>query len=101
MQPAGLRALEQRDPARSGVYSFEREHATLKPQEERHFKSNTAAWAFFQAQPPGYRRIAVFWVASAKQEATRARRLRALIDDSAAGQRIGVLRRREPGKGTS
>ena len=94
MQPAGLRAWERRDPARSGLYSFEqREHATFSPEQKRQFKSNKAAWTFFQAQPPGYRKITMFYVTSAKQEATRVRRLQQLIDDSAAGQRIGLLRR--------
>jgi uncharacterized protein YdeI (YjbR/CyaY-like superfamily) len=32
-------------------------------------------WAFFAAQPPSYRRTAAFWIMSAKQEATRQRRL--------------------------
>jgi len=95
MEPAGLRAFEARDPARSGVYSFEqREQAKLSPRQEKQFKANASAWAFFQTQPPGYRKVAVFWVVSAKQEATRARRLEALIDDSAAGLRIGPLRRK-------
>lgn len=94
MQPAGRRAFEARDPARSGVYSFEqREHATLTPTQEKQFRANKAAWSFFEAQPPGYRKIAVFYVASAKRDATRARRLKILIDDSAAGRRIGLLRR--------
>lgn len=94
MQPAGRRAFEARDPVRSGVYSFEqREHAKLTPEQEQQFRSNKRAWAFFAAQPPGYRKIALFYVTSAKQETTRARRLKILIDDSAAGQRIGLLRR--------
>jgi uncharacterized protein YdeI (YjbR/CyaY-like superfamily) len=94
MQPAGRRAFEARDPARSGVYSFEqREHAKLTPTQEKQFRANKAAWSFFEAEPPGYRKIAVFYVASAKRDATRARRLKILIDDSAAGRRIGLLRR--------
>lgn len=98
MQPAGLRAFERRDPARSGVYSFEqREHAKLSPSQEKQFRAHKTAWAFFQAQPPGYRKIVTFWVTSAKQEATRERRLQLLIRDSAAGRRIGLLQR-EPAK---
>ena len=94
MRPAGQRAFDARDPVRSGVYSFEqREHAKLTPRQERQFKANKRAWVFFAAQPPGYRKIAAFYVTSAKQEATKARRLKILIDDSAAGQRIGLLRR--------
>jgi len=49
--------------------------------------------AFFQAQPPGYRKVATFYVMSAKREETRARRLATLIRDSASGRRIGLLER--------
>jgi uncharacterized protein YdeI (YjbR/CyaY-like superfamily) len=94
MRPAGLAAFEARDPKKSGVYSFEqRERATLGAELERRFRANAKAWAFFQAQAPYYRRVATFWVVSAKQEATRERRLATLIEDSAAGRRIAPLRR--------
>jgi len=97
MRPPGLAAFETRDPKKSRVYSFEqRETATLGAVFERRFRANAKAWAFFDAQPPYYRRVATFWVVSAKQEATRERRLDALIKDSAAGRRVGPLRR--PGK---
>jgi hypothetical protein len=36
--------------------------------------------------------MAIFWVVSAKREETRARRLATLIDDSAGGRRIALLR---------
>lgn len=94
MHPAGLAAFEARDPGKSGVYSFEqRQVATLGAELERRFRANTDAWAFFESQPPSYRRTAIFWVVSAKQQATRERRLGALIEDSAAGRRVGPLRR--------
>ena len=94
MQPAGLRAFEARDPERSGVYSFEqRTAARLSAEAEARFKTVPAAWSYFESQPPGYRKTAVWWVVSAKREATRARRLETLIEDSAAGRRIAPLRR--------
>jgi uncharacterized protein YdeI (YjbR/CyaY-like superfamily) len=97
MQPAGLRAFEARDAKKSGIYSFEqRKKARLSRAAEKEFKANRAAWRFFEAQPPWYRWTAVFWVVSAKREATRARRLQTLIEDSAAGRRIGPLRRAAP-----
>ena len=98
MQPAGLRAFEARDPEKTALYAYDRETpAQLGPEEEAQFRADAAAWAFFQSQPPGYRRLAALWVVSAKQEATRQRRLRTLIEDSAARRRIGSLRR--PGEG--
>ncbi|HEY9423364.1 MAG TPA: YdeI/OmpD-associated family protein, partial [Microterricola sp.] len=41
--------------------------------------------AFWEAATATYRRVVTHWVLSAKQEATRERRLTQLIDDSAAG----------------
>jgi uncharacterized protein YdeI (YjbR/CyaY-like superfamily) len=94
MQPAGLKAFEARDPEKSGMYSFEqRTSAKLDPDAQAQFRANGKAWKFFQSQPPGYRKTAIYWVVSAKREETRAKRLKTLIDDSAAGLRIAMLRR--------
>jgi uncharacterized protein YdeI (YjbR/CyaY-like superfamily) len=94
MQPAGIRAFAARTPERTGVYSFERkEAARLTQVQEKTLRANRKAAAFFDAQPPGYRKTAIHWVISAKQAETRERRFRQLIADSAAGQRIGPLRR--------
>ena len=93
MQPAGLRAYAARTAARTGVYSFERlQSAQLSAPEEKALRANRKAAAFFERQPPGYRRVAIHWVTSAKREETRARRLAQLIKDSAAGRRIGLTR---------
>ena len=54
-------------------------------------RADPAARAYWEAQTPAYRRTAAFWVTSAKQEATRARRLESLIADSAAGRPIKLL----------
>jgi len=94
MRPAGIAAFEARSAARSGVYSFERsDEARLETAEAAAFRRERAAWRFFEAQPPGYRRTALHWVTSAKLAETRARRLATLIADSAAGHRIKQLRR--------
>lgn len=96
MQPAGKRAFEARDPAKSGVYLFEQKTATLPPAETKRFKANKRAWQFFESQPPGYRKLTIRWILNAKQEATREHRLATLIKDSAAGRRIAPLT--TPGK---
>jgi uncharacterized protein YdeI (YjbR/CyaY-like superfamily) len=88
MMAAGLASYALRDPARSGVYSFEREAASFDADAERTFKRSRAGWAFFQAQPPGYRRLVTHYVVSAKKPETRAARLAALIEHSAQGERI-------------
>ena len=92
-----VRAFAARTPERTGVYSFERnEAARLTDAQEKALRANRKAAAFFDAQPPWYRRTATHWVVSAKRPETRERRLRQLIADSAAGRRIGPLTR--PGK---
>jgi uncharacterized protein YdeI (YjbR/CyaY-like superfamily) len=92
MRPAGLAAFEARSDDRSAIYAYEQRHAAkLAPDEEREFRSNERAWTFFEAQPPSYRKNALWWIVSAKREETRARRLRTLIEDSANGRRLRRL----------
>ncbi len=91
MKPAGLKAFALRNPKRTGIYSFETAPRTLAAGYEKQFRANKQAWEFFQKQPPGYRRIAIFWIMSAKQEETRLRRLAQLISDSDKGTRLGVI----------
>jgi hypothetical protein len=43
--------------------------------------------------PPSYKHPAIWWVVSAKQEATRERRLATLIEDSAADRKLKHLTR--------
>jgi uncharacterized protein YdeI (YjbR/CyaY-like superfamily) len=92
MKPPGLRVFEQRDQAKTRQYSYERENAKLDTALEAALRANAKAAAFFDAQPPGYRKITTFWVMSAKQEATRSRRLAQLIERSAQGARIDLLK---------
>ena len=99
MRAAGKRAFEARDPAKSGIYAFERTRpAKLPPDMKKVFLANKRAWKFFQSQPPGYRALVTNWLITAKQEATRDRRLATLIKDSAAGQRLAQFRPAEKKK---
>lgn len=94
MRPAGQQAFAARSQAKSGRYSYEQRHqAKLEPAQQRQFKTNAGAWKYFQAQPPWYQRITTFWIASAVQPATRARRLEQLIRHSAAGDWVPGLKR--------
>lgn len=89
MHAAGQKAFAARQAAKTGVYSFEREKPAVFPAAYlREFRANAQAWAFFTAQPPGYRRLATHKVVAPKQEATRRRWLDRLIAASAAGRRI-------------
>lgn len=91
--PAGKRVFDERDTKKAGsTYSFENPTRRLDDDEERLFRKNMAAWAWWSAAAPSYRKTAVHWVHSAKQAETRARRLATLIADSARGERIKPLR---------
>ena len=91
MHPAGLAAFDARTPDRTGTYSYENKPAELPPEHERRLRASKRAWMWWRAQSPSYRRAATWWVVSAKQEATRERRLQQLIDDCAAGRTIKPL----------
>ena len=88
MTPAGRAVFEARKDKRSEGYSYERREAEFDGPRLKAFQKNKAAWAFFEAQPPGYRRLITWWVMSAKQEDTRERRLARLIESSAAKKRV-------------
>src|SRR5215471_20711767 len=94
MRPAGLKAFEERDQKKSGIYSYEqRKSSQLDPAYEQQFKANKQAWEFFQSKPPSYQQPAIWWVMSAKQEETRRKRIARLIEDSAHGRTIPPLTR--------
>jgi uncharacterized protein YdeI (YjbR/CyaY-like superfamily) len=92
MQPAGLAAYEARDANKTGVYSSENRPLSLTPELEAMFRKQAAAWRFWEAQPPGYRRMMVWFVMSAKRDDTRERRLERLIAECAAGRRIEPMK---------
>ena len=96
MQPAGLEAFEARIEDRSGIYSYEQRPDDLPPTYARRLRKEPAAWAFFRAQPPSYRKVATWWIVSAKQEATRLRRLEKLAACAARGQRLPEVTLQKP-----
>jgi uncharacterized protein YdeI (YjbR/CyaY-like superfamily) len=89
LRPAGEAAFEARLADRTAIYSFEQPHdPELAPAEEARFRANEAAWAWFSAKAPSFRKQALHWVISAKRPETRERRLATLVADSAAGRPI-------------
>lgn len=88
MQPTGLKAYEARKEYRSGIYAYEQRSPELVEPYLGKLKRNRAAWKFFQAQPPYYRKTMNWWIVSAKREETRLKRLEKLIEESAAGRRL-------------
>lgn len=93
MKPAGRAAFAFKDAHPDSGYATADE-GKLPKKMITQFKKATRAWAFYQAQPPGYRKQTARWVTSAKREETRARRLATLIEDSGNELRIKQLRKR-------
>jgi uncharacterized protein YdeI (YjbR/CyaY-like superfamily) len=87
MAEAGRRVFDARTEQRTGVYTYENRWPPLSSAYERLFKANKKAWAFFTAQPPGYRKLATGWIMQAKKEETQRKRLQTIIDASAKGTR--------------
>lgn len=87
MQPSGLAVFEARREDRSG-YSYENGERELPPGYAAQLADSPAATAFWEVATPSYRKQAITWVLTAKQEATRDRRMAQLVSDSAAGRLI-------------
>lgn len=85
MTDAGRAAFARRRVDRTGVYSFENEHADL---DETPLRAVPEAWAFWERQPPSYKKAVAHWVTSAKRPETRAKRMAELVADCAAGLKI-------------
>jgi uncharacterized protein YdeI (YjbR/CyaY-like superfamily) len=88
MQAAGLRAFEARSARKSVVYAYEQAGVQFDAATAARFRTHKAAWAWFEAQAPWYRRKLAWWVQSAKREETRELRLGKLIEASTQGRRL-------------
>ena len=86
---AGAKAFAHRTAEKSVVYAYEQaDVAELSAGEVREFRKDKAAWTYFDACPPGYRKVLLHWVTSAKKAETRAARLRKLIEACHDGKRL-------------
>ena len=83
MMPAGLKAYHSGSARELAPMPTE-----LPKDLEELFRKQRAAWANYEKFPPGYRRMTAEWVAGAKKEETRIKRLEKLIEFSARNQRI-------------
>lgn len=88
MQPTGMTAFSKRKENKSKIYAYEKEPVKLDEEFEKKFTANKKAWTFFQLQAPSYQKVAIHWIMTAKQEATKLRRLEKLIATSEVGKRL-------------
>ncbi len=94
MRSSGMKAFEVRADEKSATYSYEQRHAAdLGTTFEKQFRTDKKAWDYFQAQPPSYRKAAIWWVVSAKKDETKEKRLAQLIQDSKNSRSIPPLTR--------
>ena len=88
----GLEAFERRDKTKPMPYSYEnRARIKLAPAFLKRFKAEPKAWAFFEALPPGYKRLMVFRVMDAKKDETRERRFQSLLEMCRKEKRMELI----------
>ena len=92
MHPAGAAAFERRREDRSGIYAYENRERTWPDAYEALLRADARASTFWDAATPSYRKVATNWVVTAKQQATRDKRMAELVDDCAHGRLIKTQR---------
>ena len=90
MTDAGRAAFARRRTDRTGVYSHEQPD---EPFDDGFLRADPVAWAFWERQPPSYKKVVQHWIRSAKRDETREKRMRQLVSDCANGLRIKSQRR--------
>lgn len=92
MTESGLAALNFTDTEDDYGRTAERAQRDLVPPPffERTLKQNQQAWDNFQALAPSYRRNYIGWIAAAKTEDTRNRRLKEAITLLAKNEKLGM-----------
>ena len=94
MTDAGRAAFARRRENRSGIYAYEQRPQELPREYRALLDLNPEAARDFDARPAGYRKTAIWKIVSAKQEATRLRRLAQLVECHARGELLPELERR-------
>ena len=93
MRPAGLKAYAAREENRSGIYAYEQRSEQLPDPYAAAFKTDKAAWKFYQTMPAGYRKTTGWWIVSAKKEETRLKRLATLMEHCRSKRTLPQLER--------
>jgi uncharacterized protein YdeI (YjbR/CyaY-like superfamily) len=87
MQPAGLRAFEQRDRRKDATYSYEQPLPELTAEMLDRLGADPNARRGWESETKSFRRQATYWIMSAKRPETRDRRFAELVESVAAGRR--------------
>ena len=93
MKPTGIELYKKRDKSKSGKASYEQESIELRKDLVQKIKENKKAWDYFENRlAPSYKKSTIQWIMSAKQEETKLKRLKILIESAEEGQKIPLLR---------
>ena len=85
----GALAYSHRRQEKSIVYAYEQaEVEGLSEAEQVEFAASEQAWAFFQSTPPGYQKVILHWLNSAKKLETRRARFLKIVQASLAKKRL-------------
>src|SRR4051794_33233630 len=88
MTAAGRAAFAARREDRTARFAYEQGEVSFDADQEAAFRADAPAWSWFSAQAPSYRKVATYWVTSAKRAQTRSARLAALIECSREERRL-------------
>src|SRR5262245_47281361 len=73
------------------TYEIRRPSPSKVPQYiQEALRRHPAAWSYFESLAPSYRRVYIAWIDSAKQQATKLRRLEEAIGLLASGKKLGL-----------
>jgi uncharacterized protein YdeI (YjbR/CyaY-like superfamily) len=87
----GLDAFARRGKTKPSSYSPENRDLQLAPGFVKRLKAEPRAWAFFDALPPGYKRLMIYRVMDARKEETRERRFVALLEACRREKRMDLV----------
>jgi len=88
MTDAGRAAFAARREDRTARFAYEQAEVGFDADQEAVFRADPQAWTWFREQAPSYRKVATYWVMSAKRPDTRRRRLDTLVACSHEGRRL-------------
>jgi uncharacterized protein YdeI (YjbR/CyaY-like superfamily) len=86
LAPAGL----ERAPTERSGDQPRPSLAAIPPYIQQALAARPAAHAFFQSLAPSYQRLYIAWIDSAKQDATKMRRLKEALGLLSAGKKLGL-----------
>ena len=89
--PPGRAAFHAWD-GKPAPYSFISAPMALAPEFTKRLRAHKKAWALWESLPPGYKRLMVYRIMSAKREETRQARFAALFDHARRGLRVPLLK---------